>query len=130
MMRLRRAEWAVLTTVAYWFLFALLGASAATSRWRPVLLRCAGASAAMLALSLAGFGTWVNLERRPEAVVMAGGQQALYAPLDGSTAHFALPPGSIVRLAERSGDWIKVERGGKSGWVRGANCAVLASPCR
>ena len=77
----------------------------------------------MLALlGAAGLGFWWEWRARPEWVVVAPGQQALFAPLDGATAHFALPPGSVVRLREESGDWLRVSAGKDEGWIRRNAC--------
>ena len=39
-------------------------------------------------------------------------------PLDSATPHFALPPGSVVRLRESAGDWLRIRAGRDEGWVR------------
>ncbi len=69
-------------------------------------------------LGTAGIGFWLAWRARPEWVVTQPGQQALFAPLDSATPHFALPPGSVVRLRESAGDWLRIRAGRDEGWVR------------
>jgi hypothetical protein len=125
LLRFNRREWTALAVIFYWTAAVALGVSLVARRRREWVLRVAAVSAALLVLSLSGIGSWWSLTLRPEAVVLEPGQQALFAPLEGSTPHFALPEGSIVRVAEESGDWLKVISGKQSGWARRAACGFV-----
>ena len=112
------SEW-IWVAVAAWWLTAFYTALAL---W-PGQRRGWGATATVLvivlAISLVGVFQWWHLRVKPEVVVMKGGQEALFAPLeDRSTAHFALPEGSVVRVAAESDGWYRVRVGDKSGWIR------------
>jgi hypothetical protein len=92
---------------------------------RPWILRSAAGLGLFLLVSLAGVLAWADLHRHPEIVVLEPKQEALFAPLEKSTAHFAVPEGSIVRALETSGDWIKVASGRQIGWVRQSACSPV-----
>jgi tetratricopeptide (TPR) repeat protein len=115
--RLNAGEWAAVAVAGYWAAAAVLCAHLLTRRRFTALPRAAIGLGILAGAGLCGAVHWRGLERRPEAVVVQAGQQALFAPLDGSTPHFALPEGSIVRLDERSGGWLKVASGGQAGWI-------------
>jgi hypothetical protein len=119
--RLDLPEWTLLAVVSYWL------AAAAWAWWllrgRPVGgKRLAASFSALALLGLMGAGFWLDWRARPEWVVVAPGQQALFAPLDGGTPHFGLPAGSVVRLREESGDWLRIRVGKDEGWVRRSAC--------
>jgi tetratricopeptide (TPR) repeat protein len=115
--RLSWGEWASVATAGYWALIAVVCAHLLTRRRHALLLRIALGLAILALAGLAGAMNWWGLSRRPEVVVIRPGQQALFAPLEGSTPHFALPEGSIARLEERSGGWMKVSSGNQAGWI-------------
>lgn len=110
--------WGVATAAILYFL--------AKSR-RVIFMRLAAVALVVLLVSLAGVCRWWDYRRKPELVVTAPNQQALFAPLANSTPHFALPPGSIVRLEETSGPWIRVASGRESGWIRQSACEPVLS---
>jgi hypothetical protein len=90
-----------------------------------MLRRGMAASALAMTLGIAGAGQWYAIHQRPEVVVLATGQQALFAPMENSTPHFALPPGSVVRTIESSGPWVKVAYGKDAGWIKSTACAAV-----
>ena len=124
-LKLSKAEWIALTTGTYWATAAALAWFMLARRRREWASRTAVVFGTLLIVSLAGVGSWWNLDQHPEAVVLKAGQQALFAPLDGSTPHFALPPGSIILVTEESGDWVKAESGKQSGWIRRSACELV-----
>lgn len=124
LLKLSMAEWAGLVTAAYWIGAAVVCLLVFLRSARPILARAGVVLAAGLAVGLAGLGAWYGLCRTPEAVALTSGQ-ALFAPLEGSTVHFAIPEGSIVRVQEESGDWLKIASGRQSGWVPRSTCAVV-----
>ena len=119
---LNRAEWISVATVTYWILFAAAGSLLLSSRLRPWATHILVPLLLLLSISLSGIGYWWMLHRTPEVVVLADHQEALFAPLEGSTAYFALPQGSIARRVDRSGPWIKVALGKKTGWLKESAC--------
>ncbi len=115
--RLTLGEWSAVAVTAYWL------AAAAWAWWflrgrPPTMRRLAGGLVTVALLGTAGIGFWLDWRARPEWVVTQPGQQALFAPLDSATPHFALPPGSVVRLRESAGDWLRIRAGRDEGWVR------------
>lgn len=125
--RFALAEWAVTAWLAYGALAVMLGLYLLWRAARPVLLRLAAACALLLVLSGIGLGQWIALFARPEVVVLNGDQKALFAPLEGSTAHFALPVGAIARTEEVSGAWVKVSYNKQSGWIQASACLPVCT---
>lgn|GEM_PF-618462 len=115
--RVSLPEWIALATVMWWFiaLYAVLALKKRDGkRWiKPLYL-----SAILGLLSLAGIGYWTSLQFKPEFVIMEPNQEALFAPIDASTAHFTLPAGSVVRIESKTDLWYFVRAGSQSGWVR------------
>jgi hypothetical protein len=119
---LSMSEWMALTTVSYWTSAALFALYLLVRNRRVIFSRALTAALALLFLGAAGIVNGYIARRAPEIVVIEPRQQALYAPLEGSKAYFALPEGSIVRLEERSGNWLKVSTGQQSGYVQNKAC--------
>ena len=118
-------EWMWIALSSYWISAVLVGLYLFKSSRRPLLRRLLAVSAFTLALGVAGAVQWFALHKRPELVVLAAGQQALFAPMENSTPHFALPVGSVVRTMESSGPWIKVAYGKDAGWIKSSACAAV-----
>lgn len=114
------SEWVVVAALAWWltlFYASLLLWPGWRRGWRFSALSCA----AVLLVALAGIFQWVGFRFRPEGVILAGDQEALFAPLDHSTAHFSLPEGSITRIDTKDTNdkgWYRVVLDGRIGWVR------------
>lgn len=126
LMRFSLSEWIVFTVVVYWCAVVIVAGLLLLKRIKPSVLRRAGlCSAILLVLGFLGIANWVNYFKKPELVVQQSGQEALFAPLDGSTAHFKLPEGSIVRAEEFSGGWVKIRQGKESGWIRQTACKAV-----
>jgi tetratricopeptide (TPR) repeat protein len=125
LLRISRHEWIVLAVAAYWASAAALAVFLLARKGRDWSLRAAALAGLLLLLSLSGIASWWSLRLHPEAVVLSASEQALYAPLEGSTPHFALSEGSIVRVMEQSGDWLKVSAGRQSGWIRHSTCETV-----
>jgi hypothetical protein len=110
-------EWVALATLGFWGLFLSLASMAWWRRSRIVAHRTGMAFTAVLALSITGISYWVGLRRTPEVVVMRPNQQVLFAPLEGSTVHFAAPEGTMLRVEDEDDGWLKVISGKQSGWI-------------
>ncbi len=120
--RFSRGEWSALAVSLYWISAALFAGMLFSSRKR-LLLRNAAIAAGLGALvSLGGVFFWLDRSSVPEAVVIAQGQQALFAPLEKSTPHFAVSEGSIVRVEEKSGNWLRIRLGESVGWIPKSAC--------
>lgn len=122
---LNRTEWATVATTAYWLLFASAGVLLLRPGLRPWSAHLLAPLLIVLVIALSGIGYWWTLHHRPEVVVLADQQEVLFAPLEGSTAHFALPQGSIVRRVDRSGPWIKISLGKQTGWIKDSACQAV-----
>lgn len=124
---LSRNEWTRIAVSGYW----LAGCAAALyfllrrNRW---MLRAAAVGLLLSLLGGAGYFRWSEFERHPEAVIVRSGVQALFAPLDNATPHFALPEGSRVTVRETSGSWLKIEVARQEGWIRSEVCDELSLP--
>ncbi len=125
LLRYSLSEWALAAVAAYWGCSLIVALIIVFRPWRPLLWRALALGTIALAVSLAGIGFWLSLSRHPEVVITQGGQQALFAPIDKSTAFFAVPEGSIVRVQEESGAWLKVASGKQSGWLHSAVCTPV-----
>lgn len=115
--RVSRVEWVVLS-VAFWWLSGLFASLALWRSWNFSWALPIAVTLFFAVVSMAGVAVWRGLERRPELVVVERGQDALFAPLEGSTPHFALPKGSIVRMDSATDGWYRVRVGDRDGWVR------------
>ncbi|HOW97481.1 MAG TPA: tetratricopeptide repeat protein [Kiritimatiellia bacterium] len=116
--RASRETWRWIAVGAWWLAAGLAGAYL-WSRSRPAwMAKLAVALLAVMLVAAWGALAWDRLCRAPEIVVEGKGHEALFAPLAGSTAHFALPEGSIGRVVEHSGNWIRIASGGQEGWIQ------------
>lgn len=110
-------EWLILSFVFLWGT-ALIVCMALWKTWTflwrwPLLF-----SLILTAVSLSGVAVWWGLSQRPEIVVIQSGQDALFAPLEGSTPHFSLPKGSTARIESSTEGWYRVRVGERDGWIR------------
>lgn len=126
--RISRREWAMALGAAYWLLAALAAVRLIRRRPSDLLRRATFAGIAAVALCAAGWWHWRSYDFKPEWVMVDKGRQALFAPLDSATAHFALPPGSVVRELGREAGWIKVGLGSRAGWVREGALIGVSGP--
>lgn len=109
--------WSVIAVGAWWvtsFYMMLMIRQPERTGWRWAALLGGG----ILISSLWGIYYWMGLERHPEVVVLKPGQEALFAPIPGSTAHFSAPVGSVVRVDVTAEDWLRIRTGGKTGWIK------------
>ncbi len=115
--QLTQGEWMGLATASWWLVALFGGLHLVRFRNRGWLVPVA-VVAGVLLISLAGWWQWWSLGQRPEVVVIETGQEALFAPLPGSTAHFALPKGSVPRVDSVSEGWYRVRVGERDGWIQ------------
>ncbi|WP_372796399.1 tetratricopeptide repeat protein [Pontiella sp.] len=116
---LSKSEWILAGTGGYLLLAVLLILLLFMKNQRRPLARLLALPILMLALAGLGWRYWRGFETHPEWVVIRTEATALFGPVEGSTAHFKLPPGALVR--QRGSDskgWIEVEYDGKRGWLK------------
>ena len=122
-----RVEWIYIALLGYWW--AALSGLLFFIRKRSRAWRNSGLAGVVVSLlGLSGLMYWQAYQRYPEAVVTRSGVQALFAPMADAVVHFSLPEGSIVRLREASGRWIKIGIAGQEGWVPDEACERLSRP--
>ncbi len=111
------SSWAIVALVSYWGAFLCLAVARFWPGGQASCRNIARVLAVILILGVTGLGTWWRLSRNPEFVILRPDQQALYAPVEEGTPFFALPEGSIVRVIESSGGWVKIRLSGRHGWI-------------
>jgi len=111
--------WMALATASYLLLSAVLFLSIVLRNARYALLKLSLLPALLLLMAGCGWWEWRTFRIRPEAVVIRSGTTALFGPMDGSTAHYKLPQGALVRqCASDPKGWEEVEYDGKKGWIK------------
>ncbi len=118
-------EWLALAMLCWWLLVAAYLLRLLRPANAPLALRLMLLFGAALLLTLAATLHRVRLQSEPEAVVIASGQSALSAPLAGSTTLFKLPEGSVVRVTDRSGEWMQIAAGPQTGWIQQDVCTPV-----
>ncbi len=118
---LSQAEWVLLGTAGYLLLSSLLLLLLCLKNHRRGVLRLMAVPLVLTALAYFGWRYWQGFEQNPEWVVSKTEATALFGPVEGSTAHFKLPLGALVRQkSANSKGWIEIEYDGKEGWLKEA----------
>jgi len=116
---LSKNEWIVLGTGSYALLTLLLLLLLFMKRQRRMLFRLIALPTLLLALAYFGWRHWHLLTIYPEWVVTQTEATTRFSPIEGSTAHFKLPHGALVRQSSMdSKGWVEVEYDGKQGWIK------------
>jgi tetratricopeptide (TPR) repeat protein len=124
---LSRDEWVKLTVSGYVATALLLIAGLLMPSGRQILFRTSLLSLFVIVFSIGGWWQWQQLEKHPEAVVAHTGVTALFGPVEGSTAHYKIPAGALVRQQKQnSKGWVEVEYDTKRGWVKQEDIAPLS----
>lgn len=125
--RISPSESRILAIAGWWAAMLLLAATWMGRRAPAAALRRAAAAGAVVCVAgLAGLRHWQTLEA--ERVVVTPGVSALYAPLDGASAHFTVPTGSIVTAVEDQGRWVRIRLAGREGWIPESVAESVAIP--
>ena len=114
---LSQHEWIVLGSIFYLFFMLVLWLAVLRPSWRFILFRAALFPLAICLFSGAGWWSWNQLERFPEWVVTKAGATTFYSPVEGSTAHYKVPKGALVRQEALQPGWVKIEYDKQSGWL-------------
>lgn len=74
---------------------------------------------AVVLLLLAGLGTWASLPSHFSSEAIIKGPQGItrFEPLPDATRQHSLPGGSVVRITDRTRDWVQVETDDVRGWI-------------
>ncbi|NCC52976.1 MAG: tetratricopeptide repeat protein [Spartobacteria bacterium] len=115
-------EWIGMAMISYWAAMLLIAFYLLTRKAGLTIRRLLIILAVVLAISIVGMARGISLRIHPLAVVTAPNQKALFAPLEGSTAHFPLPEGSIVRILDHQGAWLRISAGKQTGWLPQTAC--------
>ncbi len=119
---LSRNEWTALAVGLYWLIAGIVAYATLTYNWSTRILRSLAMGLALIVLSASGIWYWASLEHQPEVVILEPDQEALFGPLEGSTAHYAVPEGSIARVTGDSDIWYRIDVDGQTGWIRKDVC--------
>jgi tetratricopeptide (TPR) repeat protein len=112
-------EWIMLATGGYLLLSIILLMLLIIKTGRRAILKLLLLPGAMLLISYLGWNHWKQLKQNPEWVVVKTEATTLFGPVEGSTAHFKLPLGALVKQRNiDSKGWVQVEYDGKQGWLR------------
>jgi len=120
--RLSSRQWLAIMLSFYWLSVALLAGSFLSNRYRGALRRTFYVALLGLVIGLTGILGWLSRQQADEAVVIENGQEALFAPIADSTAHFAVPAGSIVEVVDESDSWLQIQSGQNRGWIPDTAC--------
>ena len=125
--RASAAEWSLGSMIGWMIAgFGLILWAVIPSRWAVIARRIAMAGGLFWLVAVAGTQSWRRADRPAEAVVIERGVRALFAPIPNSTVHFGLPPGSLVRISERTGDWVKIASSAREGWIAASAVETVA----
>ena len=119
-------EWAALLTLTIWVGAILFAGSLYVRRRRVPMRRASYVCGGLALLAVLGLWAWSGFNKPQEAVVIEANQQAKYGPLAAAKPHFDVPPGTIVRIRERSADWLRVSLNEKSGWIQESVCTIVS----
>lgn len=120
-------EWIATAVGGYLLLTVLLLLALLVRRWRLAVLKLALLPVAVLGLAAGGWWHWRQFRNHPEGVVVKSGTTALYGPVEGSTAHYKVPLGALVRWqgAESKG-WIEIAYDDTIGWIKKENVEMIS----
>ncbi len=116
---LPKKGWIAAATGSYLALVLLLILGMLIRPAKRTLVKASLLPAALILLSVGGWRYWQQLNTTPEWVVVNSAATALFGPVEGSTAHYKIPLGALVRQSGTDAKgWIEVEYDGKKGWLK------------
>ena len=120
-------EWTVLTVIAFWLTFLLLG----LRQWRPGLAGSLKNLTLFLALLTIGSGSVLGVQTanhlsNGSAVVLSAEATARSGPWNEAQSVFTAHDGAELSIASRLDDWVQVTDGaGRIGWLPNRLVAIL-----
>ncbi len=116
---LSQNEWIGVATGGYIAFTFLLILGMLIRPAKRVLAKASLLPAALILLAAGGWWYWQQLRINPEWVVVKSGATALFGPIEGTTAHYKVPPAALVRQhGTDSKGWAEIEYDGKKGWLK------------
>jgi len=118
---LSQGEWIVAATGGYMVFALLLILGMLIRPAKRTLAKLGLLPAALVLLAAGGWWHWQQFKANPEWVVVKSSATALFGPIEGTTAHYKIPPAALVRQQSTdSKGWVEVEYDGKKGWLKEA----------
>ena len=112
-----RQEWRMLATASYWLCALSIMLIFFLPRFRGPCTRIALALGSLTLVSLLPLLIWSQAEQQSEVMILQA-TPARYAPLDNAAVHYQVPKGSLARLLDQNGEWLKIRSGDKDAWVQ------------
>lgn len=119
-------QWMTLSLLFFWLAFLLLAVGFFWPQYQKRSLRLSFWFFFFTLSAAAPLTVWIHAYRFPDVVIVKD-TAVRYAPLDQSPVHYELPAGSVIQMSEQNGEWMKVSRETKAGWVH-ANSAIPVIP--
>jgi len=111
--------WIVAATGGYIALVLLLVLGMLIRPAKRTLAKLSLLPAALVLLAAGGWWQGQQVKTNPEWVVVQSGATALFGPIEGTTAHYKIPPAALVRQQGTDAKgWVEVEYDGKKGWLK------------
>jgi tetratricopeptide (TPR) repeat protein len=110
-------EWSRIAQSSYWAAIGLTVLALVLPAIRQVSKTLAIIAWLIALAGSVGWFNWYLWKKKPEVVVIADKQTALYEPRASSTKFFTVPEGSILHLEDEFDAWVKISTGGNSGWL-------------
>jgi len=116
---LSQSGWIVAAIGGYMILTLLLILGMLIRPAKRTLAKLSLLPATLLLMAVGGWWHWQQLKINPEWVVVKPGATALFGPIEGTTAHYKVPPAALVRQhGSNAKSWIEIEYDGKRGWLK------------
>lgn len=110
--------WIVAATGGYIVFILLLILGMLVRPAKRTLAKLSLLPALFILLAAGGWWHWQQLKTNPEWVVLQSGATALFGPIEGTTAHYKVPPAALVRQhGTDAKGWVEIEYDGKRGWL-------------
>ena len=111
-------EWIQIGIYAYLTFISLLILAYLITPAKPLFFKLSLIPAIIILLSCAGWYKWHQLKQNPEWVVIKSDATTYFGPIQGSTAHYKIPLGALVKQqTTNSKGWIKIKYDEKTGWI-------------
>lgn len=123
--QLRFAEWIAVATALYWMAAAVIAFYMLTLKSAPLIRRTLITILVVFVIACCGIADGISRRLHPVAVIVEPDRKARFAPLEGSTVHFEVPEGSIVRVIDQQDTWLRISAGRQKGWVPQTACAPV-----